>query len=86
MIASDIIGVQPMQLDATITTHDDLYNAYPYSVVFPYTFIGMLNTKKMDEITDWATNTFTSGSVSCFPRAFHFRNSSDRTLFMLRWS
>jgi len=69
-----------------LQSKEEPFNIYPYIAqrhdsLWDLGFAG----QDMNDMINWCTNTFVSGTWHYHTGSFYFRNENDRTMFMMRW-
>jgi hypothetical protein len=90
MIAQQIVGAQPMTMPESPTrlqAYDEPFNMYPYIAQRHSSMWDLgFNPKDLQDMKEWCVATLQSSSWHYLQGKFFFRNETDRTMFMLRWS
>ena len=89
MVAHQIVGVQPMNMEPQqrLQARDEPFNMYPY-IAQRHADLWDLGFNHSDLVgmKEWCNATLESSSWHYLQGKFFFRNETDRTMFMLRWS
>ena len=89
VIASQIVGVQPMSIEppTRLQAHDEPFNMYPWIAQRHIALWDLgFDAKDLEDMKAWCVTTLQSSSWHYLQGKFFFRNETDRTMFMLRWS
>lgn len=90
VIASQIVGVQPMSMPnkgPRLQSRDEPYNMYPYIAQRHDTLWDLgFDKKDLEDMIAWCNTTLQSCDWHYGTGNFYFRNTHDRTMFVLRWA